>query len=523
MRQNMNFNKYHVSRNLFDGTLLGGYFTNADFNRAGDESVYKSIKVFLPAGTYTFSWGKNVNVVRLIIDGNYSQPVYTDVSSHTITSTTDGYVGISFRDTTSSSTVWDESTPIMLNEGSTALPYEPYSSEVWHDTPHYIHNTSTDTITTLPAVIYPNDTTATVGLKGQTVQSSTPSPSSPVMSQGCGERTGNLIRCTNTTSTTGGNAVIKQTAGKSEIIIESRTATDADGSVQFEVLAELTAGTYTLSVDGIINRGARNLDRIFIRDKDNNVVVNNVLTGKPQQFTISEDVKITKLSIVFAAAAEYSNQVVRFMLNEGSTALPYEPYGYKLTVSSANTTTPVYLGEVETTRRIKKLVFDGTENWLTASGNFYLGTVAPDYMRGQNINYAVCSHYQSYPQTNAIGNVPDKSISFSYATNTQRLYCVDSTFNGNSTDFKSYLAAQYAAGTPVTVWYVLATPETAVVNEPLMKIGNYTDEVSGISIPVTTGGDTISVDTTIQPSEVTINYKGWHPAIVHERTNGVWT
>ena len=81
----------------------------------------------------------------------------------------------------------------------------------------------------------------------------------------------------------------------------------------------------------------------------------------------------------------------------------------------------------------------------------------------------------------------------------------------------------HAAGTPVTVWYVLATPETAVVNEPLMKIGNYTDEVSNVSIPVTAGGDTLSVDTTVQPSEVTVNYKGWHPAIVHERENGVWT
>lgn len=41
----------------------------------------------------------------------------------------------------------------------------------WDDTPHYIHNTSTDTITT-PAVLYPTDTTATVGLKGQASQQS---------------------------------------------------------------------------------------------------------------------------------------------------------------------------------------------------------------------------------------------------------------------------------------------------------------------------------------------------------------
>lgn len=42
----------------------------------------------------------------------------------------------------------------------------------WTDTPHYVHSTSTDTLTTLPAVVYPNATTATVGLKGNTSQAS---------------------------------------------------------------------------------------------------------------------------------------------------------------------------------------------------------------------------------------------------------------------------------------------------------------------------------------------------------------
>jgi hypothetical protein len=55
----------------------------------------------------------------------------------------------------------------MLNSGSEALPYEPYSSEVWHDIPYYQHKTATDTLT-LPAVIYPNDTSITVGIKGNT-------------------------------------------------------------------------------------------------------------------------------------------------------------------------------------------------------------------------------------------------------------------------------------------------------------------------------------------------------------------
>ena len=51
------------------------------------------------------------------------------------------------------------------------------------------------------------------------------------------------------------------------------------------------------------------------------------------------------------------------MLNAGSTALPYEPYGYKIPITCGGQTVPVYLGEVPTVRRVKKLVLDGTENW----------------------------------------------------------------------------------------------------------------------------------------------------------------
>lgn len=47
------------------------------------------------------------------------------------------------------------------------------------------------------------------------------------------------------------------------------------------------------------------------------------------------------------------------MLNTGSTALPYEPYGYKLPLTVNGVEYPIYLGEVETTRKIRKLVLTG--------------------------------------------------------------------------------------------------------------------------------------------------------------------
>lgn len=68
-----------------------------------------------------------------------------------------------------------------------------FNGTTWDDTKVRKLGTSTDTITALPAVLYPNDTTATVVLKGQAVQSTTPTPQNPIIPQGTGERTNNLF------------------------------------------------------------------------------------------------------------------------------------------------------------------------------------------------------------------------------------------------------------------------------------------------------------------------------------------
>lgn len=65
------------------------------------------------------------------------------------------------------------------------------------------------------------------------------------------------------------------------------------------------------------------------------------------------------------------------MLNLGSTALPYEPYGYKLPLTVNSTAYPIYLGEAQTTRKIKKLVLTGGEDWVYSSS----GGKKKEYLR----------------------------------------------------------------------------------------------------------------------------------------------
>lgn len=143
----------------------------------------------------------------------------------------------------------------------------------------------------------------------------------------------------------------------------------------------------------------------------------------------------------------------------------------------------------------------------------------------------LCSHYANY--TAAYIDMVDGV----YLSNTFRIIITDLRFTA-VTDFMDYLAAQYAAGTPVTIWFALAEPETGVVNEPLMKIGNYVDTIdstqSTVQIPTSKGTTTLDYDggekhlltsdghelvdknqngfllsgSTLQPSKMYIKYKG---------------
>ena len=181
---------------------------------------------------------------------------------------------------------------------------------------------------------------------------------------------------------------------------------------------------------------------------------------------------------------------------------------FKIPISSANTTTPIYLGEVETTRTIKKLVLTGEEPWGKSGDGIYayFGMRLGD--SSTTFTTAVCTHYENVDVTKT-----SPAIGFMLTASSRNLRIrTNDVENVTLNDFTSYLARQYAAGTPVTVWYVLGTPETGIVNEPIRKIGDYADTLSmeqaGVQIPTNNGSTTVDVETTLKPSEVYIKYMG---------------
>lgn len=306
-------------------------------------------------------------------------------------------------------------------------------------------------------------------ISGNTIQNGTPTPDNPVDVVGCGEKTDNLAYGRIDGVNIDANGMISGFDGFDVAI----------GHVEAGIV--YTANTFVYAFytnEPTINSQSYDSSRIVTTQ------------GLPSTFT-------APITGYVAFRLDSGEQA---MLNLGSTALPYEPYGYKLPLTIGGTEHPIYLGQVETTRRIKKLVLTGEENW-SGSAKFrmglsgQIGTIAP-----------ICTHYQG-ATTAWYGELADGKVTVNGGINLTLAIC-DETNQTSIEDWKSYLAAQYANGTPVTVWYVLAEPETGIVNEPLHKIGNYVDTISmaqsGVEISTTKGFDTITTDTTVLPSNIEV-------------------
>lgn len=114
------------------------------------------------------------------------------------------------------------------------------------------------------------------------------------------------------------------------------------------------------------------------------------------------------------------------------------------------------------TRRIKKLVLTGTDkdgnSNVTAQGVIFITPMT----KLKNAENAYCTHFK-YVNQNQGSDMPSNSFTTSGGAGISLWF---KTNYASVADFKSYLAAQYAAGTPVTVWYVLSEPEVSTITVP---------------------------------------------------------
>lgn len=122
-------------------------------------------------------------------------------------------------------------------------------------------------------------------------------------------------------------------------------------------------------------------------------------------------------------------------------------------------------------QRFKMLEFDGTEGWkqaVTSMPGLYRWYLTLDDAKATPHDTLVanirCTHYKAIPRNDGYYNRAT-GICVDSVSN---LVVYDEANNTNLSNWKSYLAAQKAAGTPVKVVYVLETPvETNIPEETI--------------------------------------------------------
>lgn len=329
-------------------------------------------------------------------------------------------------------------------------------------------------------------------INGNTVQSGTPTPDNPIMPEGTGDRTENLLD----------NNPLTQGDGYADnaLLIENGTLQYNTAFWVTEYIS-ITEGTYYYYND--ISRVSYAFINFYNSNKTRIGSVKQKFLQAQEEFNLTELVVPQGTSYIRMTIDKQSTLNCLYDIQLSSYIL----YGYKIPISSAGQTMPIYLGEVETTRRIKKLVLTGGQHdgdiGITPRGIIYITPLRTL----KNVGDAYCTHYKYVNQNQGI-DMPYNSFTTRGGDDTSLWF---KTEYATIADFKDYLADQYANGTPVTVWYVLATEETGIVNEPLMRIGNYADTLShaqaGVSIPTANGSTTLDVETAVKPSEIYIKYK----------------
>lgn len=377
----------------------------------------------------------------------------------------------------------------MLNVGSTAQPYEPYG-DTWNTKSYVKSITGTQTYTKFPIVLRTTEQSIpTWSVKGNMVQSGTPTPTTPIAPSECGERTENLLDYSTFANDywlniDTGLPVPYGNGGRIATITPIDVSNTNNVTFSYTPTIRNTLFIYSLF------DGSTLITRVAANKNGSTIDVSGGDTLYLCMYSNYGDVTISDVS--------------NAMLNVGSTAKPYEPYGCKLPVISGNTTTNIYLKEPlrkigdyadtiaadgTVTRRIKKIVLTGQEvDWrITGTGRIAL------VVSGLPLNevVCVCSHYKGVFKI-SYGDLNNGECTMERSRSEWAVY--DSDYN-TVDSFKAFLAQQYSAGTPVTVWYVLSTPTTETITAP--------------SIPTTSGLNTIDVATTLKPSEMSLTYDGY--------------
>lgn len=270
----------------------------------------------------------------------------------------------------------------------------------------------------------------------------------------------------------------------------------------------LPAGTYTIS--------AMSHFRVTILNKDaDGAMIATQAVGRPHTFTVENDIQ--NATLFFAASGTLDNVSAKPQIEKGATATAYSPYANIRPIKGRDSVTitrqednqvitlnmpeTVYSGEVDAVtgdgkETRKTLTLDGTTNKFTQRDRYW--NLPQNSAPGIADSYdTTCSHF---PANTFGGNSRGK-----YLYTTAKLM---SKYFPDANALNAYLVAQYAAGSPVQVYYNLTEPVpfTATGAQPIPALaGANTVLTDADSVTVTGRADPIKRIEDLEAAVASIN------------------
>lgn len=382
---------------------------------------------------------------------------------------------------------------------------------------------------TLPATINSNGTAITAyTVKGNTVQDGTPTPSSPVAVEEFGDYISQAVIdniLTNTTLTiTEPTPTVNKTTGVGRVTVTATRGVPEDSGLTIVetgfIYVKDTSVTTALTLENVGKDGiAKNIANPTTGSKTLDITDPKGKGARVVPYAVATDGDYVVQ--IYSQEAKATYQELKDEQEQGTTVSHLYPAPdnvthigeYQIPITNNDTKQFIYLTEplrkISTyadsvnsegvvTRRIGKIVLTGEESWRLSGGNLFSNVIDNTAASSKTV---LSTHFVSTSSSGLyifIGENRLKLFANSFPTGVT-----------DSTSMKTWLAQQYTNGTPVTIWYVLATPETS--------------SQAGVSIPTVAGDNTISVDTTVQPSKFTATWTGWHELVgkVFDGTNWI--
>ena len=331
-------------------------------------------------------------------------------------------------------------------------------------------------------------------IEGNMVQAGTPAPDNKIMPDETGDKTANLVNISDD------NLLTYSTAYNGFTVNGTNQTVTITGNALFGFLAEVNPSTqYTIY--------ARSTEYGMIRIREytekptawaSSYIQQDINSQVGGAYTITTAATAKYICVAFYFEANHAGAVIsNVMLNTGSSSLPYEPYGYKVTISCGGETKTIYLREPlrkigdyadtissdgTVTRNIVKIDLSALTWGFITSSNY--AVFWANYRSQLREDIKGVSNTFDVAVVGSFSSLPDLCMRvYEGSASQQRLAIRYDALNGDTDALYQALDGAY-------LWAVLETPATETATVP--------------TITTAKGSNTLAIGTALAPSKISI-------------------